>query len=106
MTYELELPTSLKVHPVFHASLLFPKPVDEYNREPRQLPPVVTKDGEEEYEVEQILDSRTKGKRVEYYVKWKGYGPEENTWEPIAHLTNSPDLLQAYFRKHPDAPGS
>src|SRR5213076_789635 len=62
MTYELELPTSLKVHPVFHASLLFPKPSDDFNRAEVPQLPVVTRNGEEEYEVQKILDARKKGR--------------------------------------------
>ena len=35
------------------------------------LPNII--EGEEEYEVEDILNHWTKGKHVEYYIKWKGY---------------------------------
>ena len=47
----------MKVHPVFHTFLLHPKPVNDFQRDPVPPPAVVTKDGEEEYEVEEILDS-------------------------------------------------
>lgn len=36
--------------------------------------------------VEAVLDSRRVGSTVEYLVKWAGFGPSENTWEPTAHL--------------------
>lgn len=39
-----------------------------------------------EYVVEAVLDSRPAGSTVEYLVKWVGYGTDENTWEPEAHL--------------------
>ena len=41
---------------------------------------------EEEYVVDKLLDKRVKNGRVEYLLSWKGYGPEENTWEPRANL--------------------
>lgn len=40
-----------------------------------------------EYEVSKVLDSRiNKQGKWEFYVMWKGYGPESNTWEPESHL--------------------
>ncbi|QRW23764.1 Transposon Tf2-7 polyprotein [Rhizoctonia solani] len=104
-SYKLDLPKSMKVHPVFNIALLHKKPVDEYDRDPVPLPPVVTADGEEEYTVERILDSKKVGRQVKYLVKWKGYGPEDNTWEPKAHLANAPEKLAKFHREHPEAAG-
>ena len=45
-------------------------------------PPLDLVEGEEEYEVEQILDSRHYGhrKKVQYLIKWLGYPDSDNQW--------------------------
>jgi hypothetical protein len=45
---------------------------------PEPPPPIIV-DGEEEFEVEEILDSRLHRGNVQYLMKWKGY-PEAHNW--------------------------
>ena len=56
-------------------------------------PPPVEVEGEEEFEVEQILDAKWFGRTLKFLVKWKGYSDADNTWEPESNLTHCQDLL-------------
>ncbi|QRV98272.1 Transposon Tf2-11 polyprotein [Ceratobasidium sp. AG-Ba] len=99
--FRLELPHTLKIHPVFPVTLLSLKKEDLYGREPPQPPPEVTPDSDIEYEVEQVQDSRRHRGKIQYYVKWLGYN--EWTWEPYEHLSNAKEMIADFHRRHPNA---
>jgi hypothetical protein len=52
----------------------------------------------ENYEVEAILDMRTKKGIKEYKIKWKDYPLDSCTWEPEENL-NCPEKLTAFLKK-------
>jgi hypothetical protein len=58
VVFQLMLPSQWRIHNVFHASLLMPyKEMEEHGENFAQLPPELI-EGQEEYEVEQIINSR------------------------------------------------
>jgi hypothetical protein len=100
VTYRIKLPTTWKVHNVFHATLLRQyKENDVYGANfGRSLPEIV--EGEEVYKVEMILKHQQRGRGHHYYVKWKGYPILEATWEPENVFSDNGDLLTQYEQRH------
>ena len=102
---ELRLPHSMRIHPVVNISRI--KPYHE--RLPGQPvnapgPSNVMEDHKEEYEVETIVDSRFKGKHLEYLVHWKGWSETDQTWEPVSNLGNAADAVRDFHASHPATP--
>ncbi len=67
--YKLELPDEVQIHPVQHISYLDPVDEDPFPRQRTPPPPPVQVDGEDEWYVDEILDSRMRWRRLEYLVK-------------------------------------
>jgi hypothetical protein len=55
-----------------------------------------SREDDDEYEVEEIRGKRIYRGKVQYLVKWKGYGENEKTWEPLEHLVNSDTAVAEY----------
>jgi len=83
--YELWLPPKMKIHPVFHISLLKPT----VNKK-------TTEDVEaSEFEVDRIIDTRIKKGKRQYKIRWLGFDSQDDTWEPEKNL-NCPDKIQEF----------
>ena len=77
-----------------------------HQEKPPPPPPVVVEGDKEEYEVEEIIASRKRGRGVQYLIKWKGYGPEHNLWVSPTQAKNSGEFIEEFHAKHPDQPGA
>ena len=103
MAYWLELPTSMKIHLIFHAKLeIYHKSTILKRSQPTS--PSVEIDGCKEYEVESILDSQIWQGKLEYFVHWRGYPISERTWEPTLNFSNAPEKIQIFHHQHPMQP--
>jgi len=98
-TIELELSKSIKIYPVVNVSRvrLYKPQVEEQKK---ILPKPVITEGEEEFEVEKILNKRMIRGKEKFLVRWKGYMVEENTWENRENLENTKELVKEFKRKY------
>jgi hypothetical protein len=97
--YELELPASMRIHRVQPVLLLDPVVEDPLEGQVVPPPPPVEIDGEEEYQVSSVEDSRVYRNQLQYLVRWTWY--VSLTWEPAKFV----DGLQAVGDFHNPYPG-
>ena len=90
----------MKIHNVFHVDLLTPYVKTQAYGENYPQPPPEIIDGEEEYEVEMIINDRYlrqgRKKKRQFLVKWKGYPHSENSWVSEEDM-HAPGLLTDYL---------
>jgi hypothetical protein len=96
--YQVEIPRRWKIHNTFHANLLTPYKETELHGPNYTRPPPDLVDGEQEFEVEKILDAqqRGRGRKLHFLVKWKGYPVSDNLWEK-AEDVHAEELVQEFY---------
>ena len=94
----------MKIHPVFHVSLL--EPYKDYTILGRLQapPPPIEVDGAKEFKVLEILDSCINCGKLEYLIHWQGYEVHECTWEAAANLENAPEMIAEFHQEYPSKP--
>ena len=105
-SYKLELPPSMKIHSAFHISLLEPysdNPVPSRRNEP---PLPIETEGEPEYKLDEIVDSRLyRGNQLQYRAKWTGYPAERNNvWYPASNFENASIAIERFHQSYTHKP--
>jgi hypothetical protein len=86
----------MRIHHVFHVSLLEFYHTSTIPRKIHDPPRPIEVDGEHEYEVEDILNSRISNCQLQYLVHWHGYDVNEHTKEPINNLLNAMEKMHEF----------
>jgi len=92
---ELGLPTTVKIHLVVNVSWI-KRYVDQVNGQRKETPQPMVIEGEEEWEMEKILNKRKVRGKDKFLVQWKGFTVEGDTWESRENLQNAGDLLREF----------
>ena len=102
---ELSFPEDIRVHPVFHINLLKPVATEPHAGHIQPLLPPIEIDGEVEWEVNAIIDSRytRQAKKLQYRLQWNGYS--KLIWEDASNITNATNLLHKFHTPYPKKPG-
>jgi hypothetical protein len=78
----------MKIHLAFHVSLLELYPASTIPRRICEPPQPIAVDGEQKYELKDVLDSRISNDQLQYLIPWCGYDVSEHIWELANHLIN------------------
>jgi len=110
-SFTLHLPDTMRaVHPVFHVSMLEPATPNTFQQCSKPLPAPVIIDGEPEYEISKIVNSKIDRRRackLLYKVIWLGYEDTDNDseWLPATELEHAKELVNDFHLKYPAKPG-
>ena len=102
VSYRVELPPTLKIHPVFHASYLKPYHGDKDNPSrglSKRAPTAVVTSYDKEVELilaDRVIRRRGVPPATEYLVKWKGLPESEASWEPAEALWQFQEQIERF----------
>ena len=68
----------------------------------RLPPPLDIVEGEERYEVKEVINSQFYYRKLQFLVKWKGYGHQENLWLSERDI-DARDLIADFYMANPNA---
>src|SRR5258708_30559956 len=99
-------------HTVLHISQLELAEMDPFPQHTQPPPPPVEIDGDIEYEVSEILDSKLDRRfwgnsLLRYLVRWSRYeGMEEETsWVSAQDLEHAQEVVRVFHHRYPAKPG-
>ena len=96
---KLELPSIVRIHPVVNVSRIHRYVGQVEGQKKKQLAPVII-EGEEEWEVERILNKQQVRGKDKYLVCWKGFTVESDTWEGRENLENTKEAIEEFKKEY------
>lgn len=104
VSYRLCMPSSFGMHPILNIEHLekYQESPEEFGERPTIKMKRMNFEDLPEYQVDRIVaESWRKGRNGKhipiYRVRYTGYGPEADTWEPRQNLKNAPAILKNWM---------
>jgi len=103
--YKLALQPSMAIHNTFHISLIEPYQDNRFPSQMKEPSLPIQIEGEDEYELDEIIDSRLQYNKLQFRAKWKDYSPEhDEVCYPSENLNNAEHTVQRFHRHYPGQP--
>jgi len=96
----------MAIQNTFHISILEPYQDNRFPSQVKEPPPPIPIEGEDEYKLDESIDSRLQYNKLQYRAKWKGYSPEhDKVWYPAENFNNAEHTIQRFPGRYPGKPG-
>ncbi len=99
-TCQLNLSSSMKIHDTFHISLLRFAATDSLTDQIQSSPFSIVIDDEEEYEINDILNSRYHYEKLQYKVAWIDHFSDKAWYSTKNFQDHSKKILNDYHRRY------
>ena len=96
---KLELSSTVRIHLVVNVSRIY-RYVGQVKGQKKKQPAPVIIEGEEEQEVERILNKQQVREKDKYLVYWKGFTAEFDTWEGRENLENAKEAIEEFEKEY------
>jgi predicted metal-dependent hydrolase len=99
---QLNLSQSMKIHDTFHISLLRKVAIDFFTKQIQSssFSIIIDEQNEEEYEVDDILDSRYHYEKLQYKVVWIDHSSNRAWYSAKNFQNHSKEILNDYHRRY------
>ena len=99
--YKLKLSDTMRIHDVFHSELLRSVVNDSLSDQKNELSRSIVINDENEWEIDDILNSRQYRRRLQYRVKWKSYDNDLNWYNADDdEFINAQEMIDDFHIKY------
>ena len=89
----------MAIHNTFHISVLEPYQDNRFPSKIKEFAPSIQIEGEDEYELDVIIDSRFHYNKLQYRAKWMAYSPEpDKVWYPAENFDHAAHTVQGFHQ--------